>query len=133
MPGEKRPLLCEAQVLLSYVLGQAPGSVLICRYFRALRAQGQDCPLPLSLPPARWAFLLYAFEPVGRNLGPRATALSSRIRIASVIAESSTQGARKFYADSRLPRSVRLFILTLKLLFEFLIFPVRLALTRWMR
>ncbi len=94
-PEGRRALLREARILLSYVLGRPPGGALLRLYVRAVHRRDEG---PLALPGAVGAMpgLLRAYEPLSGD-----TPLGRRLRLASLLAESSPQGEGALAAGSR--------------------------------
>ena len=97
-PDGARALLREGRLLMSYVLRSSPGSALLRRYVRAVHRRGEG---PLALPGSLYAIpgLLRAREPLSG-----ATPLGRRLRLASTLAESSTEGDALLGTGSRAGR-----------------------------
>jgi nucleoside-diphosphate-sugar epimerase len=116
-PAGRKALLAEGRALLRYLLGGAPGSMLMRRYARALAAAGEG-PLALPAPLRRAPALLRLAEPLsGRS------ALAQRLRLASTLAETSPEGERMLAAGSR---GARLIALVAQVALDGLALPLRL-------
>lgn len=130
-PRRPRRLLLEARAMLRYVLCTRPSAGLVRRYVRAVEDLQDGAPLPLP-----WVFACCpaAIALLDRKLGPTQPAdrLGMRVEIATLLAESTPQGAERFLGSggSRLGASLTV---VAALSGEASLRLLRLPLTPWLR
>ncbi|WP_431145291.1 NAD-dependent epimerase/dehydratase family protein [Pseudomonas alvandae] len=103
--GQRRGLLQEAAVVLTYLLKHPPPKNLVRRYARALERAGKRHPVLQSRLLTRWPILLALLDNSGVLLKPEGRELAWRLHVALGIAEASRQGALVFLGDQQ-PRSL---------------------------
>ncbi|MDF1683865.1 MAG: sugar nucleotide-binding protein [Legionellaceae bacterium] len=95
----RRRLLKEGRVLLQYVLKERPKDVLLRRYVRAIEAVRQGT--LINLP--KWTFqcpvLMACLDTSKLNATAPGLELIWRLNAATMLAETTPQGARKFMSD----------------------------------
>ena len=91
--GERRRLLVEARVLMSYVLGSNVPPGVLRRYVRAVLAEDDRGPIDFSCTVRTWPALLRTIEPVGEA----EQRLGRRLAIATRIAEMTPLAAPRFH------------------------------------
>jgi NADH dehydrogenase len=94
--GQRRGLLQEATVLLSYLLKRPPQRSLVGRYARALERTGKTRPVIHSRLLMGWPILLTLLDNPGVLRKPDGQELGWRLQVALGIAEASPQGAQVF-------------------------------------
>jgi len=112
--GQRRGLLQEAAVVLSYLLKRPPQRSLISRYARALERAGKPYPILQSRLLMRWPIFLALLDNPGMLHKPDGQELAWRLQVALGIAEASRQGAQVFLGDQK-PRSPVITLLALGL------------------
>jgi NADH dehydrogenase len=97
--GPRRRLVREALALTAYILGRPVGPAAATRYVRRVEHAG-GAPLGLPGPALRWPRLLRLWDPGGGRapLPPRQAELRRRLDEASLVAECTPAGARRFAA-----------------------------------
>ncbi|VVP80208.1 hypothetical protein PS938_00607 [Pseudomonas fluorescens] len=94
--GQRRQLLREGVVLLSYLLKSPPQKSLVRRYVRALEHTGRTLHVTRSRMLSRWPALLTVLDNASVFKLPNGRELSWRLQAAISIAEASPQGAKVF-------------------------------------
>ncbi|WP_457967234.1 sugar nucleotide-binding protein [Pseudomonas sp. R4-84] len=94
--GQRRGLLREAGVLLSYLLKRPPPTSLVIRYARALEHAGKTRPAVHSRLLMRWPILLALLDDPGPQQSSDGQELAWRLQVALGIAEASPRGAQVF-------------------------------------
>ncbi|WP_080943231.1 NAD-dependent epimerase/dehydratase family protein [Pseudomonas marginalis] len=102
--GQRRLLIQEAVVLLSYLLKKPARISLISRYVRVLERANKTCSIMASRLLVRWPILLTLLDNPNILKTPQGKELSWRLQVALSIAEASTQGATTFIGTVQ-PRS----------------------------
>lgn len=103
--GQRRALLQEATMLLSYLLKRPPQRSLVSRYARALEQAGSSGAILHSRWLKDWPILLALLDNPGVLHTPDGQALAWRLQVALAIAEASPQGAKVFLGNPP-PRSL---------------------------
>jgi len=99
--AQRRQLLQEAVVLLSYLLKKTPDKSLVRRYVNALERAGETRPVLDSGLLRLWPVLLTLLDHQTILRAPHGQALSWRLQVALAIAEASPQGAQVFLGSMR--------------------------------
>lgn len=100
--SRRRRLICEGQAMLTYVLKERPGSILIRRYVRAVEMLRAGSPIDLP----RFALKLPAFIALLDERNFTASVQQGeeffwRLNAATALAEASTRGAYRFLGLGR--------------------------------
>ena len=116
--------------MLYYIIGKPPSRFLIRRYVYALIAQGKAKPIALPGAVVLCPSLMRFLEPVGRQRSGLAGDLQERLKLASVLAECSTEGVSVFCNVGKESKKVIVASLIWNIVVEAAIFPVRLFILR---
>jgi NADH dehydrogenase len=104
-PGGDAALIREGSILVRYATGARPSRWIVRRYVRALASLGETRPLEwpavLCIAPS---LLLWFDQPAARRRGGEDDALSRRIDLALLLAESSVEHVDSFLLASARPR-----------------------------
>ena len=116
--------------MLYYIIGKPPSRFLIRRYVYALRAQGKAKPIALPGAVVLCPSLMRLLEPIGSPRTGLASDFQGRLKLASVLAECSTEGVSAFCNTGQDSRSLVVTSLFWNLIVEAAVFPVRLICSR---
>lgn len=97
----RRRLICEAHALLTYVLKEQPAASLLRRYVRAIEKLRGGIPLNLPLWTCRLPIALALLDDRAFALSARGAEFSFRLDAATMLAEATKQGARRFLGIGR--------------------------------
>ncbi|MEP6899655.1 MAG: NAD-dependent epimerase/dehydratase family protein [Rhodanobacter sp.] len=95
--ARRRWMLQEGRLVLRYLLKRPPGSMLLRRYVRAVVALRGEQPCRLPWWVARWPATLALLDDPKRLI-KRMPELATRLDMALMLAEASTEGAERFLA-----------------------------------
>lgn len=124
---QRRRILSEARILMSFILRRSAPPHLLRRYARALEA-GRRSPLDLPRWLAAAPALVGLIEPFGKPRGDFAAQLTDRLGMALLLCETDPAGAALFVNDGRLSRLAACRSALSGLIAESAMLPVRLVL-----
>ncbi|WP_233214412.1 hypothetical protein [Pollutimonas nitritireducens] len=96
--NRRRNLIREGKGLLTYILKTTPSIALIKRYVRYVESVREGQPLTISSMMYRWPFLFGFLDEPGLKTDGSHAEFALRLNAAVVLAEATTQGARRFLA-----------------------------------
>lgn len=116
---QRRQLLQEGRALMTYVLKRMPENALLRRYVRAIEELTDGLSLNLPSWGLRWPILIAILDDPRVKSTSNGRSFAWRLDAATILAEATPEGARRFinyYPKTRLLRSF--FILSMTLLVE---------------
>lgn len=125
---ENSSLENEGRVLMRYLLGRAPAEEPVRLYAAAVARQPEPEPLRLPRAVMRYPWLLRVMEPIGKQ----APHVSSRLRIAMILAEATPAGRERLFPASRGGKTRALIGLVAMMTTEAALLLPRAVLARWL-
>lgn len=124
----RRRLLDEAYVLTRYLIGGKPSAQTLKLYVNGLILHGNGSPIRLPALAIKWPPLMRIFEPRNRSESEngKSDTLRSRIHLALMVVESTTEGAPRLYDYQGKGWLPAFAILGLVAVIEIALFPLRL-------